>query len=56
MAKMLDIYFHEKKVGQLVQDDHGEMNFTYSAGWLADPNAIRISCSLPLQQATKIRR
>ena len=50
MAKILDVYFHEKIVGQLVQDDHGDMNFTYAASWLDDPDAIRISCSLPLQK------
>jgi serine/threonine-protein kinase HipA len=50
MAKVLDVYFYEKIVGQLIQDDHGDMNFTYSASWLDDPNAIRISCSLPLQK------
>ncbi len=49
MAKVLDVYFHEKIIGKLIQDDHGDMNFTYSASWLADPNAIKISCSLPLQ-------
>ena len=56
MAKILDVYFHEKVIGQLVQDDHGEMNFTYSASWLADPLAIRISCSLPLQKETFKRK
>ena len=49
MAKILDVYFHEKIIGKLAQDDNGDMNFTYSANWLTDPNAIKISCSLPLQ-------
>ena len=56
MAKILDVYFHEKIIGQLEQDDHGDMNFTYSASWLNDPNAIRISCSLPLQKGTFKRK
>ncbi len=32
------------------------MNFTYSASWLADPLAIGISCSLPLQKETFTRK
>lgn len=50
MTKLLDVYFREKIIGQLEQDDHGDMNFTYSASWLNDPNAIAISHSLPLQE------
>src|SRR5476651_359435 len=56
MTKILDVYFHEKIVGQLVQDDHGDMNFTYSNSWLEDVKAIRISCSLPLLKATFKRK
>lgn len=56
MAKTLDIYFHEKIIGQLMQDDHGDMNFTYASSWLTDPNATRISCSLPLQRDTFKRK
>jgi len=48
MVKSLDVYFHEKIVGQLAQDIHGDITFTYSSSWLNDPDAIRISCSLPL--------
>lgn len=50
MAKILDVYFYEKIIGQLIQDNHGEMNFSYSVDWLNDPHATRISCSLPLQE------
>jgi len=52
MTKTLNVYFNEKAIGQLVQDNHGEINFTYSKEWLEDPRAIPISCSLPLQQET----
>jgi serine/threonine-protein kinase HipA len=51
MTKTLDVYFHEKIIGLLEQDVHGDMRFTYSANWLNDPNAVRISCSLPLQES-----
>lgn len=56
MVKILDVYFHEKIVGQLVQDIHGDITFTYSSSWLHGPDAIRISCSLPLQKETFKRK
>ncbi len=56
MVKTLDVYFHEKIVGQLIQDSHGDVTFTYSSSWLDDPDAIRISCSLPLQKEIFTRK
>lgn len=49
MAKILDVNFQEKNIGQLVQDDYGDISFTYSSNWLDDKDAFAISCSLPLQ-------
>ncbi len=49
MVKTLDVYFNEKVIGQLTQDKHGDVSFAYSHLWLNDPQAIAISCSLPLQ-------
>lgn len=56
MAKTLDVYFHEKIIGELVQDDHGDISFTYSKEWIEDPHAMAISCSLPLQLETFERK
>lgn len=56
MSKTLDVYFHEKVIGKLEQDNHGEINFTYSTSWLEDPQAIQISRSLPLQKETFNRK
>lgn len=56
MTKVLDVYFHGKIAGQLKQDKHGDINFTYSANWLNDPAAIKISHSLPLQEDTFNRK
>lgn len=56
MTKILDVYFHDKVVGQLIQDNHGEINFSYSPSWLDAPDATRISCSLPLQKEVFDRR
>lgn len=43
-------------MGQLVQDDYGDIHFTYATSWLDDSNAIKISCSLPLQKDTFNRK
>ena len=51
MIKTLDVYFHEEMIGELTQDNHGEMNFIYHESWLNDPKAMQISFSLPLQKA-----
>lgn len=56
MAKILDVYFHEKIIGTLKQDDDGQIEFSYLPSWLENPDAIAISCSLPLQKATFKRK
>jgi serine/threonine-protein kinase HipA len=50
MAKTLDVYLHEHLSGHLIQDDHGDLLFTYAEGWLSNPNAIALSNSLPLRK------
>jgi serine/threonine-protein kinase HipA len=50
MTKILNVYFQEKIIGKLVQDNNGDVSFTYSKEWLEDSHAIAISCSLPLQE------
>src|ERR1700733_5774695 len=49
MTKTLNVYFHEKIIGKLIQDIHGDIGFIYSKEWVENPYAIAISCSLPLQ-------
>jgi serine/threonine-protein kinase HipA len=49
MARELEVYFERRRVGTLVQDDSGQLRFTYHETWLADPASILISRSLPLQ-------
>lgn len=48
MARTLDVYLHRHLVGELVQDDHGNMVFDYMDSWLSNPIAIPLSQSLPL--------
>jgi len=49
MARTLDVYIGDDIVGQLVQDDGGQMSFTYAEGWRKKPGAVPLSQSLPLQ-------
>lgn len=50
MARTLDVYLYQQKVGQLIQDDHGQMGFSYTSEWLKSEKAIAISHSLPLRK------
>jgi len=50
MAKALDIYLHQNLAGQLVQDRHGQMGFSYAEAWLKHPEVVPLSHSLPLRE------
>ncbi|MDH5723017.1 MAG: type II toxin-antitoxin system HipA family toxin [Alphaproteobacteria bacterium] len=50
MTRILDVYLHQQLVGKLVQDDHGQMQFSYNSGWLSNENAVPLSHSMPLQE------
>ena len=50
MAKTLNVYLHDELVGNLVQDDHGQMLFEYSPNWLDKSGATPLSQSLPLRK------
>ncbi|MGO9200006.1 MAG: type II toxin-antitoxin system HipA family toxin [Limisphaerales bacterium] len=50
MPRTLDVYLHRHLVGQLVQDEHGQMAFSYTESWLNNPEAIPLSHSLPLRK------
>jgi serine/threonine-protein kinase HipA len=50
MARMLDVYLYEHLVGNLMQDDGGQMSFEYLASWLGQPEAAALSQSLPLRK------
>ena len=47
--RFLDVYLHEYLVGQLKQDDHGQMLFNYHESWLGRKDSVVLSCSLPLR-------
>lgn len=50
MAHKLDVWLFTEHVGSLGLVN-GRLSFEYSAEWVQSPNAIPLSCSLPLQTA-----
>lgn len=50
MTRTLDVYLHQHLIGQLIQDEHGEMMFDYAESWRKNPAAIPLSNSLPLRK------
>lgn len=49
MSRTLDVYLHADHVGQLIQNEYGDMVFDYAQNWLDNPQAIPLSHSLPLR-------
>jgi serine/threonine-protein kinase HipA len=50
MARTLNVFFDRELVGQLTQDDGGQMIFQYGASWLAKDEPMALSRSLPLRE------
>ena len=50
MARTLNVYYDRESVGQLIQDDGGQMTFQYDASWLGKPEPLTLSQSLPLRE------
>jgi serine/threonine-protein kinase HipA len=49
MARTLDVYILRNLIGQLMQDDYGDMSCKHDADWLDQPTAVPLSHSLPLR-------
>ncbi len=52
MARILNVHYDRELIGQLIQDDGGQMTFKYDASWLGKPEPIALSRSLPLREET----
>lgn len=50
MGRFLDVFLHSQRVGLLEQDDSGSLWFGYTRDWLAAPDAVPLSVSLPLRE------
>jgi serine/threonine-protein kinase HipA len=56
MARALDVFLNADLVGTLVQDDSGNLRFSYDATWLCASHRVPLSASLPLKEAAFNRR
>jgi serine/threonine-protein kinase HipA len=56
MMRTLDIWWDGRLVGQLTQDQHGELGFAYAPDWLDDEAAQPLSASLPKRAEPFTRR
>ena len=56
MTRALDIWRDTKLVGQLTQDQHGELGFAYADEWLERESAPALSVSLPKRAEPYSRR
>ena len=56
MMRTLNIWWDGHLVGQLTQNQHGELGFAYAPDWLSREDAPALSVSLPKRAATFSRR
>lgn len=56
MTKTLNVWWSGEVVGALTIDRHGEMGFSYTSDWLADPEKPALSFSLPKREEPFNRR
>ncbi|MCL4111551.1 UNVERIFIED_CONTAM: hypothetical protein GTU68_056223 [Idotea baltica] len=50
MSKQLHVHLYESLIGQLEQDKHGRISFTYDSSWLNSDGSVALSHSLPLRK------
>jgi serine/threonine-protein kinase HipA len=50
MPRTLDVYLQRDLVGQLIQDENGQLAFYYAESWLNNAKAVPLSHSLPLRK------
>jgi serine/threonine-protein kinase HipA len=47
MTRTLDVWWDGRVVGQLTQNQYGELGFSYAPQWLSDDQAQPLSACLP---------
>lgn len=55
-VRALNIWWERQLVGQLTQNQHGELGFVYAPAWLEDTEAPALSASLPKRAEPFTRR
>jgi serine/threonine-protein kinase HipA len=56
MKRFLDVWWDGRVVGQLTQNEHGELGFAYAPAWLDDTSTPPLSVSLPKRERAFTRR
>jgi serine/threonine-protein kinase HipA len=56
MKRVLDVWWDNRIVGQLTQNQHGELGFVYAPAWLADQRTAALSASLPKREKPFTKR
>ena len=56
MKRVLDVWWDKRIVGQLTENQHGELSFVYVPAWLADPDTPPLSASLPKREKAFTKR
>ncbi|WP_429817765.1 HipA N-terminal domain-containing protein [Ensifer sp. B1-9] len=55
-ARVLNVWWDGRIVGQFTQDRHGDIGFAYAEAWLDDESTLPLSASLPKRPARFSRR
>lgn len=56
MTRTLDVWWDRRLVGQLTQNEHGELGFAYAPEWVSDDKSQPLSASLPKRAEPFTRR
>ena len=56
MTRTLAVWWDRRLVGQLTQNEHGELDFAYAPEWVSDGEAQPLSASLPTRAEPFTRR
>ena len=56
MKRVLDVWWDKRIVGQLTENQHGELSFVYEPAWLADTDTPPLSASLPKRENAFTKR
>jgi serine/threonine-protein kinase HipA len=56
VKRVLDVWWDKRIVGQLTENQHGELSFVYGPAWLADPDTPPLSASLPKREKAFTKR
>ena len=56
MKRILDVWWNQQIVGELSQNQYGDLGFVYAPAWLADAHSPPLSASLPKREKAYTKR